>query len=185
MLEDDLQQAQIQLEKADKRFKKLQQKLEDLENGSRRSNIQVIGLPESYKPQHLLELCQTDIPRVLGIRGHCVAEIAHRIGPPFTDRQSPRPIIVKYLNYVDRLTILQKFRAQNSLEIDGYKLLLFADYSAELSKKRRAFTSICTQLHNKKIKFALTYPAVLRITTTDGQQHPFDGPGMRKTSLPL
>lgn len=176
LLDDDLHQAQIQLNDADKRFLEIQQKLDDLENRSCRNNIRVIGLPETYKPQHLLELCQVDIPRALGLREQCIAERAHRVGPLFTDRQSPRPIIVRYLNYVDRLNVLQKFRTQNTLDIEGHRLLLFADYSAKLSKKRRAFSTIRTQLHNKKIKFVLTYPAVLRITTPDGDQHPFEDP---------
>lgn len=55
-------------------------------------------------------------------------------------------------------------------------LLLFADYSAELSKKRKLFTPLCSVLHNKKVRFALAYPAILRVTTADGQQHSFDDP---------
>lgn len=136
----------------------------------------MIGLPETFKPQFLMDFCQTDIPRALGLRGQCIAERAHRVDPPLTDRQSPRPVLVRYLNYVDRMNILQKFRSQHSLEIDGYKILLFADYSVDLSKKRRLFTPLCSQLHSKKIKFAPTYPAVLRITTADGNQHSFDDP---------
>lgn len=162
------------LTRADTRFLEIQMKLEDLENTSRRNNLRVIGLPETYKPQHLMDICQTDIPRAMGLKVQYTAERAHRIGPPLQDRQSPRPVIVRYLNYADKNTILQKFWSQASLEIDGIRLLLFADYSAKLSKKRKLFSPLCSMLHDKKIKYALTYPAILRITSADGQQRAFE-----------
>lgn len=58
-LEDDLQRAQILITKADKQAQDLQDKLEDLKNRSRRNNLRVIGLPETYKPQQLLEIWHT------------------------------------------------------------------------------------------------------------------------------
>lgn len=118
-----------------------------------------------------------------GAKGSVHHGRAHRMGPPLQDRQSPKPVIVRYLNYVDRTNILQKFRTQASLKFDGYRLLLFADYLAELSKKRRTFTPVCSQLHLKKIKFAQTYPAVLRILMAEGQQQSFEDPEEAKQFL--
>lgn len=66
-LEDELHQAQALLNNSDRRYQYLADKIEDLENRSHRNNLRVIGLPESYKLQQLLELCQTDIPKALGI----------------------------------------------------------------------------------------------------------------------
>lgn len=55
------------------------------------------------------------------------------------DRKSPRPIIAKYLNYSDKTFILQKFRQSRSLQIDGMRVFIFADYFIEVSKKKEGF----------------------------------------------
>lgn len=36
----------------------LREKLDDIENRSRRNNLRIVGLPENYKSQRLLDLCQ-------------------------------------------------------------------------------------------------------------------------------
>lgn len=66
---------------------------------------------------------------------------------------------------------------QRSLEVAGHKLLVFADYSAKVSRRQKAFATICSLLHNSKVRFTLAYPAMLCITTLDGQQHAFTEPG--------
>lgn len=60
-------------------------------------------------------------------------------------------VIVLYLNYKDRMLILKQFRAQRFLIIDGHKLLVFADYSTEASRRRKTFANVCSQLHTKKV----------------------------------
>lgn len=54
-LENELHLAQILLTIADRWFQDLSDKIEDLENRSLRNNLRVIGLPEKYKLQQLLE----------------------------------------------------------------------------------------------------------------------------------
>lgn len=98
-------------------------KLDDLGNRSRRNNLRIVGLPETHKPQDLLHLCAIDIPKVLGIKKQCEVEWAHRLGNPQTDRKSPRQVIVKYLNYMNKAILLQKFRAQRQLLIDNNRLI--------------------------------------------------------------
>lgn len=88
----------------------------------------------------------------------------------------PRHVIVKYLNYADKNAIMQKFCRSHSLTVDGAKLLLFADYSMEVMKQRKAFSSICSTLHNNQIRFSLAYPAILRIQTHDGEHLTFTTP---------
>lgn len=36
----------------------LREKLDDIENRSRRNNLRIVGFPENYKFQRLLDLCQ-------------------------------------------------------------------------------------------------------------------------------
>lgn len=117
-------------------------KLEDLENRSRRNNLRIIGPPESYRMTSLMKLYSHHIPEALGLCYPCVVELTHRIGPQQYQQSKPRPVIVHYLNYAEKHTLLQHYRKAKGLSIDGHKLLLFADYSVEVSKQRISFASV-------------------------------------------
>lgn len=70
----------------------------------------------------------------LGLKSLCLVERAHRLLSPSNHRLSPRPVIVRYLNYLDRVALLQSFHNSKALQVDGHKLLMFADYSQEVSQ---------------------------------------------------
>lgn len=65
------------------------------------------------------------------------------------------------LNYADRVAILKSFHNANSFQLDGHKLLIFADHSQEVSRRRKSFQPIYSALHLKGVKFTLAYPAIL------------------------
>lgn len=115
------------------------QKLNDLENRLRQSNLCFVAIPEYLHVSALTELCAQHILEALGLPAPCTMEHAHLMGAFATDRKSPRPIIAKYLNYSDKAVILQKYRQSRSLQIDGVKVLIFTDYSIEVSKKEKPF----------------------------------------------
>lgn len=175
-LEEDLLEAHAKLSHFNSLTQAMQEKIDDLENRSRRNNVRIVGLPESYQSSALNELCATTIPEALDIPSPCLVERAHRIGPPRDDTSSPRPVIARYLNYADRLSVLQRYRNQRTLDVDGHRLLLFADYSAEVAKKRKSFNEVCSSLVQKQIRFTLAYPAVLYFNATDGKRISFTDP---------
>lgn len=149
--------------------------MDELENRSLRNYLRIIGLTETFKLQLLLYLCQTMILKSpLGIQTACTAKYADCIDLPQNDRQTPRPVIVRYLNYVDRQQILQQFRATSPLQIKGHKLLIFVDYWVEVSRKRRHFANVWSRLHNNKVRFTLAYLAILQVTTPEGHQQPLN-----------
>ncbi|XP_040289833.1 histamine H3 receptor-like [Bufo bufo] len=122
---------------------RLQEKVEDLENRSRRSNLRLVGIPESVPPQDLQRLFESDLPQALGIGGKRRFERAHRVGPQrepmapssMTTNQRPRQVICKYLDYSDKEDILRAYRLRREpLFIRGNKALVFADYSAETTQ---------------------------------------------------
>lgn len=172
-LEEEVYQAQATEQAQEKTNQYILQKLDDLENRSRRSNLRFVGVPESLQSSAIAEFCARRVPEALGLPGPFTVERAHRMGTFAPDRKSPRPIIAKYLNYNDKTVILQKFRQNRSLEVDGIKILIFADYSMEVSKKRKAFQHICTELHQRQMKFTLAFPATLRIKAPNGDQLSF------------
>lgn len=106
-----------------------------------------------------------------------------RLGMLQADRKSLRQVMVQYLNYCNKASILQKFRAKRELHIEGYNLLLFADYSSDLPRKRNMFSKISFQLYQKHIKFMLTYPATLHITLPDGEQRTYQDPNEAELCL--
>lgn len=172
-MEEELQEYQARMQAAENGNAAIAGNLDDLKNRSRRNNILIIGLPETIKALDIARICKTEIPRALGIEKDCEIGRAHRTGNPKGDRQGPRQVIVKYTHYGDKAAILQKFRSSRSIQIEGTDILIFADYSIELSRKGKLFSRLCTQLHNEKIRFSLSYPAILNVTLTEGAQHSF------------
>lgn len=63
---------------------------------------------------------------------------------------------------------MRAFRKRSDhLQIKGSRLLIFEDYSTEVSKRSKTFSNICTVLVHKKICFQI-YTATLRIFYNDG-----------------
>lgn len=137
-----------------------------------------------YKPNEIHHVCVVAIPEALGLTT-CLQERAHRLGPFQMDRKGPRPVISRYLNYAEKAQILKSFHNQRNLTIYGHALLMFADYSIEVSRKCKAFSKVCTLLHERQIHFSLGYPAVLYLTSQNGCQHVFQDPAEAKTFVAL
>ncbi|XP_075204527.1 uncharacterized protein LOC142310762 [Anomaloglossus baeobatrachus] len=160
----------------------LRDKAEDLENRSRRNNLRIVGLPESVSMGQLDNICELELPQALGIKAKFRVERAHRVGPlrqkeankaegQNSNKFSPRArqVIVKYLDYKHKEEILKAFRdRKRPLQYQGNRLLIFGDYSADVSKRRKEFSKICTFLYNKKIKCQLLYPAILKVRNPNG-----------------
>lgn len=100
-------------------------------------------------------------------------ERAHCIGPQQDQQPKPRLVIVRYLNYANKHILLQHYCRARGLSADCHKLLLFTDYSVEVSKQRKSFAPICSQLHQHNLKFSLAYPAVLRLHSPQGDKMSF------------
>lgn len=159
----------------------LHDKIEDLENRSRRSNLRFIGIPESFGGAALLTFLTTDLTKALAMDeppDPYSIERAHRIGPqrpPGEVNGRPRPVIAKYLNWAVKEKVLRAYRRKGMLQIGENNILIFQDFSAGVTIKRKAFTPICKYLHDQAIRFQLLYPAKLRVQV-DGRQLLFDDP---------
>lgn len=142
-------------------------KVDDLENRSRRCNLRIIGLPETVKGPDLFTFLQETLPDLLQIQEACsglVVERAHRLGPVRSPSEGrPRVVIFKSLSFVHKEAIWQASRQQKDLRWNGARLHIFQDYSAEVTRARKEFTPICSRLVKENRKFALLFPARLRI----------------------
>ncbi|KAF3859145.1 hypothetical protein F7725_021544, partial [Dissostichus mawsoni] len=176
--EDRIGTAEDQLVDLDSRVVKLRkendflmEKVDQLENYSRRNNIRVINLGESCEGNDPVNFFVNWIPATLGqehFTEPLIIERAHRaFGPRPPADQRPRPVLIRLLKCQDRDKIL-RIAAQRSREnkgpikYDGKPVLFFPDLSASLVKRRKEYDRVKTELRSKDIPFALLHPATLR-----------------------
>uniref|UniRef100_A0A8C5PCI5 Uncharacterized protein n=1 Tax=Leptobrachium leishanense TaxID=445787 RepID=A0A8C5PCI5_9ANUR len=165
-LEDGLTPLQTTVDSHDSLLSTLLDKIDDLENRSRRNNLRIVGLPETVKGPQLQHFVSTWLPTALGIATNVplVVERVHRLGPDLSPSLTrPRTVIFKLLNFMDKTNILQAYRKAGALDYQGTTLRLFQDFSASLAARRRAFAPVCTKLAAANIRFTLQYPARLRV----------------------
>ncbi|XP_018424124.1 PREDICTED: solute carrier family 43 member 3, partial [Nanorana parkeri] len=85
--------------------------------------------------------------------------------------------------HADKHMLFQLYRSQRNLVAGGHRILLFADYSAELTKRRKKCQAVCQALVHQSITFALAYPATLRITSPDGNVSSFTSSEKARASI--
>lgn len=178
-LEERLSQVEDDLNPMKQQFKAMQAqiglykaKMDEIENRSRRNNVRVVGLPKRCEGSHPAEFLKKWLKGtfVTETFSHLFAiERAHRVHsrvlPP---GGHSRPLIIKMLNYKDKVTLMQKARELGDIFHNGARISLYPDYSPDyspsLQKRRAEFIDIKRSLWNYKIAYALLYPARLRIT---------------------
>lgn len=143
-------------------------KMDELENRSRRKNVRVLGLPERSEGNNPIEFMEGWFRDMFGkdsFSSFFAIERAHRVAfrVPSSGGQ-PRPLIVKFLFFKDKVTILQKAREMKNIQYNGVSISLYPDFSPELQKQRAKFTECKRRLQQSKISYALLYPARLHIT---------------------
>ena len=108
-------------------------KLDDLENRSRRNNLRFEGIPES--PNETWQESESKVKHLISshmpeVGTDFVIERAHRVGTPRSDSK-PRKIVARFLNYKDREAV---FKAKKKLH--GTNMFVNEDYSDRVIKKR-------------------------------------------------
>lgn len=157
-----------------KQLKQAADKLEDMENRQRRSNIRVVGLPERSEGANPETFAEQWLRELLGpetFSSQFVAERAHRVPTkPLPPGAPPRPFLIKLLNYRDRDAALRAARQQGDLQYNGARVSLYPDYSAALQRQRSSFLGVKRRLRDLGIKYSMIFPAKLRIIDGDRPQ---------------
>lgn len=78
-------------------------------------------------------------------------------------RKQSQPIIVKFLNYLDKMKILCLAHEQKELRFNDKRLHFFPDLSEAVQSKRRAFLPVKKKLQNLWIRYAMFFLATLTI----------------------
>ena len=150
----------------------LKEKLVDMEDRHRRNNLRFIGIPEGSEQDDMLSYLRKILSQLLGIASPPDGwdiERAHRAlapRPPSTER--PRPVIARFMRSGVRDMVLRAAREKNQLLLGDRAIMVFPDFSRDTQLKRAAFRECKKALHDRHIKFALLFPATLRIDSAEG-----------------
>ena len=155
-------------------IKTLTDKIEDLENRSRRNNFIIYNIPEEAEGEMACEDFMTKFLESVGLnirpgaKNPVTIERAHRIGEKGKGKKT-RPMISKVLNWRDRLYILKNAPAIfKKKEYKGNSLFIGDDVSIHTRKQRQRLAEYMKKLRSEN-KFAyipFTVPPVL-ITKND------------------
>lgn len=151
-------------------------KLEDLENRSRRNNVRFIGIPEGKEDGDTTSFIEKLIPTLLGLEKKCEIDRAHRVPtqqPQPGDR--PRPILARFLRSSDRDLVLRTARERGKLNLGNNNIMLFPDYSKATQQRRDKFKECKKKLHEREVGFRMLFPAKLLIHAKEGSKT-FDCP---------
>lgn len=159
----------------------LLEKVDQLENYSRRNNIRVINLPEGCEGTNPVKFFTDWLPSTLGTDSFpdpIIIERAHRaLFPRPPPDKKPRPVLIRFLKYQDRERVLRAAasKERNTIQHDGTPVMLFPDMSPAVARRRKEYEEVKKELAARKIPFALLHPATLRILH-DGRRRFFKTP---------
>lgn len=151
-------------------------KIQDLENGSRASNLGFVRIPDLMEGRDILGFMSKLIPQLFGPQNFSTppaTERAHRT-PTFRhhDRAGPPPILIELLNFQEKVKILRLAREKKELLHQGHRIYIDPDFSADLVKKRRSFDPVKRRLREFNLKYSLRYPSTLSVIV-DGKPQLF------------
>lgn len=150
--------------------------LDNLENRSRRCNLKIFNIPEKAEGNDAVKFMSEFLSGLLGevFPTAPMLDRAHRLGalkkPGSDGNVRPRPMIIKFHYYQDKDRAVRCNRSK--LVYRGQRVFFQQDYSAVVNKKRAKFNPVKALLYEKKVKFGLLFPAVLRVDY-DGKTHNF------------
>lgn len=171
--QDDITNLGARVKALEKQNAYLTEKADEAENRSRASNLRFLRVPEKSEGRDMIGFVGELLTQLFG-QEHFptppVIERAHRTPGEARrgdSRSGPRPILVKFLHFQDKLKILRFAREKNELVYKGSRVHIYPDFSAGVMEKRRLFNPIKKRLRDLGIKYALLYPATLRVEADD------------------
>ncbi|XP_012494785.1 PREDICTED: LINE-1 type transposase domain-containing protein 1 [Propithecus coquereli] len=142
------------------------ERLRDIEDRSRSSNIRLIGIPEKDNNENGAEDIVKEIidENFLELKKESPLEIvsAYRIPSKIDKRRlTPRHILVKFWNFNDKEKILRASRERKEITYQGTRIRLTADLSLDTLDARSKWSAVIKVLQDKGFKPRILYPAKL------------------------
>ncbi|KAK7899232.1 hypothetical protein WMY93_020085 [Mugilogobius chulae] len=140
-------------------------RLQALENQSRRHNVRLVGLRESFGTNGtLLECVRKIFSEGLGVEADGMMEIerVHRqLKPMPNPDQPPRQVLIRFLRQSARDKAVNLAKEKRGFQWEGCRMSLFPDMSKEVADKRKAFTAVKRKLRELDVRYSLAFPATL------------------------
>lgn len=153
---------------------KLEDKLVDLESRSRRENVRIYGVPEGAEKDSdsMIAFVEALLKEGLGLEDggpDMQIERAHRaLGPPPPEGASPRSIVVRFLSFKYKESLLHKVWQHKGFVWHEARINLDHDYPPDILRKRREYTEVRKVLKENGVPFQTLFPARLRVKHKEG-----------------
>lgn len=170
------------VESLQKRNKHLEDKVVDMETRSRLNNLRLVGLPENCEGSDMCRVLESWLPDALELnpmRHPLVLERAHRVGPKRDTDASPRTVIMRFLNYKQKETVLRAAKTKKEIFYKNQRVKLFADVATEVHRQRKQFDVVRDQLRKLRVRHGILSPSTLVLTYKE-KVHKFTSPAEAK-----
>ena len=166
-LEDATERLHTDEDKKNKLMKAMWMRLQALENHSKRNNVRLVGLKETFGTNGTLLNCvQKILEEGLGVQAEAEEfeiERVHRLLAPMPDpERPPRPVLIRFLRQSAREKVINVAKEKRGFVWEGCRMSVFPDMTKELAEKRKSFTAVKRKLQEMEVRYALAYPATLR-----------------------
>uniref|UniRef100_A0A3B3HR26 Uncharacterized protein n=1 Tax=Oryzias latipes TaxID=8090 RepID=A0A3B3HR26_ORYLA len=127
-----------------------------LEDYNRRNNVRITGIPNNAEGGNVVAFLQESLPKWLPSLANMTIEIerAHRVRSAKPRGDFPETMILRLFRHADRTAILNGARPaerNGPIQHAGNTLRFYADYSAQTSQRRKAFSGIQKKLHARLV----------------------------------
>ncbi|XP_037665383.1 LINE-1 type transposase domain-containing protein 1 [Choloepus didactylus] len=142
------------------------ERLRDMEDRARSSNIRLIGIPEKYSKENggeeiIKEIIEENFPELMEDLSLEIIS-AHRIPSKIDERRlTPRHILVRFWNVSDKEKIIKASRKRKEITYKGARIRLTADLSLDTLEARSKWSNIMKVLQEKDFEPRILYPAKL------------------------
>ena len=177
---NDLEQKEernIQPEKNDEtRIQKNEERLRNLQDNFKHSNIRIIGVPEGEEEEQEIgnlfeQIMKENFPNLVKEIDFQEVQEAQRIPKKLDSRRNtPRHIIITLAKIKDKERILKAAREKERITYKGIPIRLSADFSKE-TLRARSWKEVFQVMKGKDLQPRLLYPAKLSFRMEEQIKH--------------
>ena len=163
---DQKEERNIQPEKNEEtRIQKNEERLRNLQDIFKHSNIWIIGVPEGEEEEQKIEnlfeqIMKENFPNLANEIDFQAVQEAQRIPKKLDPRRNtPRHIIITLPKIKEKERIFEAAREKNTVTYKGLPIRLSADFSKETLQARRVWQEVFQVMKGKDLHPRLLYPA--------------------------
>uniref|UniRef100_A0A8C4RWR4 L1 transposable element RRM domain-containing protein n=1 Tax=Erpetoichthys calabaricus TaxID=27687 RepID=A0A8C4RWR4_ERPCA len=138
-----------------------------LEDGYRRNNIRIEGIPEKRESSNPVKFAVELLSKIIGDDFKLDIEIAAAYRTYRSSTFKPRSFIVHFERLRCKLDVMALLRHKQEIIFENNLIRIFPDFSPLTAAKRTAYFNIKNLLQKADIKYSLLYPAKLKVEVQD------------------